>query len=119
DLSKIESGMMAIDIGEVAFGDVVEQLERSFHQVAQDKNLEFVVERAEDLGQSLRTDEKRLQQILKNLLSNAFKFTEEGKVTLRIEPVTERMRFQQEALNRAEDVVAFSVIDTGIGIAAE
>jgi HAMP domain-containing protein/CheY-like chemotaxis protein/signal transduction histidine kinase len=119
DLSKIESGMMAIDIGEVSFGDVVEQLERSFHQVAQDKNLEFIVERSDDLGQSLRTDEKRLQQILKNLLSNAFKFTEEGKVTLRIEPVTERIRFQQDSLNRAEDVVAFSVIDTGIGIAAE
>ena len=67
----------------------------------------------------MRTDEKRLQQILKNLLSNAFKFTEEGKVTLRIEPVTEQMRFQQEALNRADGVVAFSVIDTGIGIAAE
>ena len=119
DLSKIESGMMAIDIGEVAFGDVVEQLERSFHQVAQDKSLEFIVERSSELDPAMRTDEKRLQQILKNLLSNAFKFTEEGKVTLRIEPVTEQIRFQQEALNRAEEVVAFSVIDTGIGIAAD
>ncbi|MDT4953900.1 MAG: hypothetical protein QOJ02_2038 [Acidobacteriota bacterium] len=119
DLTKIEAGMMAIDIGEVSFTDVVGQLERSFHQVAQDKSLEFIVERNTDLGPSLRTDEKRLQQILKNLLSNAFKFTEEGKVTLRIEPVTERMRFQQEVLNRAEEVVAFSVIDTGIGIAAD
>jgi HAMP domain-containing protein/CheY-like chemotaxis protein/signal transduction histidine kinase len=119
DLSKIESGMMAIDIGEVSFGEVVGQLERSFHQVAQDKSLEFVVERNENLGASLRTDEKRLQQILKNLLSNAFKFTEEGKVTLRIEPVTEQIRFQHDALNRADEVVAFSVIDTGIGIASD
>ena len=119
DLTKIEAGMMAIDIGEVSFTDVVGQLERSFHQVAQDKNLEFIIERNTDLGPSLRTDEKRLQQILKNLLSNAFKFTEEGKVILRIESVTERMRFQQEVLNRAEDVVAFSVTDTGIGIAAD
>ncbi|HEV7374132.1 MAG TPA: HAMP domain-containing protein [Pyrinomonadaceae bacterium] len=119
DLSKIESGMMAIDIGEVSFTDVVGQLERSFHQVAQDKKLDFLIERDTGLGSSLRTDEKRLQQILKNLLSNAFKFTEEGKVTLRIEPVTERIRFQQEALNRAENVVAFSVNDTGIGIAAD
>jgi CheY-like chemotaxis protein/signal transduction histidine kinase/HAMP domain-containing protein len=119
DLTKIEAGMMAIDVGEVSFTDVVGQLERSFHQVAQDKSLEFIIERNTDLGPSLRTDEKRLQQILKNLLSNAFKFTEEGKVTLRIEPVTERMRFQQEVLNRAEEVVAFSVIDTGIGIAAD
>jgi HAMP domain-containing protein/CheY-like chemotaxis protein/GAF domain-containing protein len=119
DLSKIESGMMAIDINEVSFEDVVGQLERSFHQVAQDKNLDFIVERSDEIGPSMRTDEKRLQQILKNLLSNAFKFTEEGKVTLRIEPVRERMRFQQEALNRAEEVVSFSVIDTGIGIAAD
>jgi HAMP domain-containing protein/CheY-like chemotaxis protein/GAF domain-containing protein len=119
DLSKIESGMMAIDIGEVAFTDVVGQLERSFHQVALDKKLDFVIERDTGLGVSLRTDEKRLQQILKNLLSNAFKFTEEGKVTLRIEPVVERIRFQQEALNRAENVVSFSVTDTGIGIAAD
>ncbi|MBA3765963.1 MAG: response regulator, partial [Acidobacteria bacterium] len=119
DLTKIEAGMMAIDIGDVSFEDVTEQLERSFHQVAQDKNLDFIVERADKLDPSLRTDEKRLQQILKNLLSNAFKFTEQGKVTLRIEPVTERVRFQLEALNRAEQVVSFSVIDTGIGIAAD
>jgi hypothetical protein len=119
DLSKIESGMMAIEIGEVSFKDVVDQLERSFHQVAQDKKLEFIVEQNEDLGPYVHTDEKRLQQILKNLLSNAFKFTEQGSVTLRIEPVVQRGRFQQESLNRAEHVVAFSVIDTGIGIAAD
>jgi HAMP domain-containing protein/CheY-like chemotaxis protein/signal transduction histidine kinase len=119
DLTKIEAGMMAIDINEVSFNEVVGQLDRSFHQVAQDKSLEFIVEQSDDLGPSLRTDEKRLQQILKNLLSNAFKFTEKGKVTLRIEPVTEQMRFQHEALNHAEEVFAFSVIDTGIGIAAD
>jgi HAMP domain-containing protein/CheY-like chemotaxis protein/signal transduction histidine kinase len=119
DLTKIESGMMAIDVGEVAFADVVGQLERSFSQVAQDKKLEFNVERDLSLGTSLRTDEKRLQQILKNLLSNAFKFTEQGKVTLRVEPAPQGSRFQQESLNRAEEVIAFSVIDTGIGIAAD
>jgi HAMP domain-containing protein/CheY-like chemotaxis protein/signal transduction histidine kinase len=119
DLSKIESGMMAIDINEVSFKDVIEQLERSFHQVAQDKRLDFVVEQGDDLGPFVHTDEKRLQQVLKNLLSNAFKFTEQGRVTLRIEPVVQRGRFQQEALNRAEHIVAFSVIDTGIGIAAD
>jgi HAMP domain-containing protein/CheY-like chemotaxis protein/GAF domain-containing protein len=121
DLSKIESGMMAIEIGEVSFKDVISQLERSFHQVAQDKKLEFIVEQSgdDDLGSFLHTDEKRLQQVLKNLLSNAFKFTEQGSVTLRIEPVHQRGRFQQESLNRAEQVIAFSVIDTGIGIAAD
>jgi HAMP domain-containing protein/CheY-like chemotaxis protein/GAF domain-containing protein len=119
DLSKIESGMMAIDIGDVQFGDVVGQLERSFSQVAQDKKLEFVVERDLNLGASMRTDDKRLQQVLKNLLSNAFKFTEQGQVTLRIEPARQHGRFNQESLNRAEEVIAFSVIDTGIGIAPD
>ncbi|HEV2914805.1 MAG TPA: HAMP domain-containing protein [Pyrinomonadaceae bacterium] len=119
DLSKIESGMMAIDISDVSYADVVGQLERSFHQVAQDKSLDFIVERAEDLGPSIRTDEKRLQQVLKNLLSNAFKFTEQGRVTLRVEPLAQPIRFQQEALNRSDRVIAFSVIDTGIGIAPE
>ncbi|HEY9282996.1 MAG TPA: HAMP domain-containing protein, partial [Pyrinomonadaceae bacterium] len=120
DLSKIESGMMAIDVGEVAFADVVERLDRSFRQVADDKGLEFVIEQADGLGRAMRTDEKRLQQVLKNLLSNAFKFTEAGRVTLRVEPVAAaRGRFQHEALNRAEEVVAFSVVDTGIGIAPD
>jgi hypothetical protein len=119
DLTKIESGMMAIDIGDVPFDDVVERLDRSFRQVAVDKNLEFVVEQGEGLGSTIRTDEKRLQQVLKNLLSNAFKFTEQGKVTLRVEPARDHGRFQQESLNRADEVIAFSVIDTGIGIAPD
>ncbi|MGI9108394.1 MAG: response regulator, partial [Pyrinomonadaceae bacterium] len=119
DLSKIESGMMGIDISDVSFVEVGEQLDRSFRQVAIDKKLNFAVERAERLPLSMRTDEKRLQQILKNLLSNAFKFTEQGGVTLRVEPPTPGMRFYQESLNRAERVVAFSVKDTGIGIATD
>ncbi|HEX8097767.1 MAG TPA: HAMP domain-containing protein, partial [Pyrinomonadaceae bacterium] len=113
DLSKIESGMMNIEIGTVPFADVTDQLERSFRQVAQDKGLEFRIERAADLPAAMRTDEKRLQQVLKNLLSNAFKFTERGTVTLRMEPVQEHVRFSQEALLRAESVVALSVTDTG------
>jgi hypothetical protein len=119
DLSKIESGMMGIDISDVSFADVGGQLERSFQQVAVDKKLNFAVERDEHLPTAMRTDEKRLQQILKNLLSNAFKFTEQGSVTLRIEPALSDMKFYQESLNRAEKVVAFSVSDTGIGIAAD
>ena len=81
-LSKIESGMMGIEVSEVSIDEMTEQLERSFHQLAQDKNLEFVIERDEELPPTIRTDDKRLQQILMNLLSNAFKFTEEGKVVL-------------------------------------
>jgi HAMP domain-containing protein/CheY-like chemotaxis protein/signal transduction histidine kinase len=119
DLSKIESGMMGIDISDVSFVDVGGQLERSFQQVALDKKLHFNIEHDEGLPAVMRTDEKRLQQILKNLLSNAFKFTEQGSVTLRIEPALTGMKFYQESLNRAEQVVAFSVSDTGIGIAAD
>jgi CheY-like chemotaxis protein/signal transduction histidine kinase len=119
DLSKIESGMMAIDVGEVAFDGVLEQLDRNFHQVAQDKGLEFALERSDNIPHSMETDEKRLQQILKNLLSNAFKFTETGKVTLRVEKAERSGHFMQESLNRADEVIAFSVTDTGIGIPAE
>jgi CheY-like chemotaxis protein/HAMP domain-containing protein len=119
DLSKIESGMMAIDVSEVAFESVLEQLDRSFHQVAQDKGLEFSIGRAPDLPSYIQTDEKRLQQILKNLLSNAFKFTEQGKVSLNIALAEKGTHFMHETLNRADAVVSFSVTDTGIGIPAE
>ncbi|MDT7781472.1 MAG: hypothetical protein QOC99_3984, partial [Acidobacteriota bacterium] len=119
DLSKIESGMMAIEIGEVLIADVGEQLERTFHQIAQDKGLEFKIERAPDAPISIQTDEKRLQQVLKNLLSNAFKFTAEGQVSMRVETTEKRGTFMHEGLNRADAVIAFSVTDTGIGIPAD
>jgi CheY-like chemotaxis protein/signal transduction histidine kinase len=119
DLSKIESGMMGIDTSDVSFAEVSDQLDRSFRQVAVDKKLDFNIERHESLPRSMHTDEKRLQQILKNLLSNAFKFTEQGQVTLRIEPAAPGMKFYQESLNRTERVIAFSVSDTGIGIPAD
>ena len=117
DLSKIESGMMGIEVSEVSLDEMAEQLERSFHQLAQDKNLEFA-DRAQlkRLAPTIRTDDKRLQQILMNLLSNAFKFTEEGQVVLRIAPAPTDETYHLESLNRAGEVVAFSVSDTGIGI---
>ncbi|MDQ1639332.1 MAG: hypothetical protein QOF62_2671 [Pyrinomonadaceae bacterium] len=119
DLSKIESGMMGIEVSDVAIDEIADQLQRSFHQLAQDKNLEFLIERDERLESTLRTDDKRLQQVLMNLLSNAFKFTEEGKVILRIAPAAKDETYHLESLNRAGDVVAFSVSDTGIGIPTE
>ncbi|HVQ38916.1 MAG TPA: response regulator, partial [Pyrinomonadaceae bacterium] len=119
DLSKIESGMMGIEVSEVSLAEMTGQLERSFHQLAQDKNLEFVVDRDEALDPTIRTDDKRLQQILMNLLSNAFKFTEEGKVVLRIAAAPKDEAYHLESLNRTGDVVAFSVSDTGIGIPTE
>ncbi|HEV7858140.1 MAG TPA: HAMP domain-containing protein [Pyrinomonadaceae bacterium] len=119
DLSKIESGMMGIDVSDFSFADITDQLDRSFHQIAQDKKLEFSIEHAPDLPSYIQTDEKRLQQILKNLLSNAFKFTEEGKVSLSVSMAEKGGHFIQETLNRAASVIAFSVTDTGIGIPAD
>ncbi|HEX9000210.1 MAG TPA: response regulator, partial [Blastocatellia bacterium] len=119
DLSKIESGMMAIEIGEMQFAEITDQLSRSFHQLAADKGLEFTIECAQKLPTQMYTDQKRLQQILKNLLSNAFKFTEKGRVSLTIKVTDRRGNFANESLNEADQVIAFSVVDTGIGIPAE
>jgi HAMP domain-containing protein/CheY-like chemotaxis protein/signal transduction histidine kinase len=119
DLSKIESGMMGIEVSEIPVAQVAEQLERSFHQLAQDKKLEFRIERAQELPQTVNTDDKRLQQILMNLLSNAFKFTESGEVVLRIAPAAEGETYHLESLSRAGEVISFAVQDTGIGIAPE
>ena len=119
DLSKIESGMMGIDVADVSIPNIAEQLERSFHQLAHDKNLAFSIEIADSFDHNIRTDDKRLQQVLMNLLSNAFKFTEEGQVVLQIQPAAPDETYHLESLNRAGEVIAFSVTDTGIGIPTE
>jgi HAMP domain-containing protein/CheY-like chemotaxis protein/signal transduction histidine kinase len=119
DLSKIESGMMGIEVSNVSLDDIAEQLERSFHQFAQDKKLGFFIKRSPELEPTLVTDDKRLQQILMNLLSNAFKFTEAGKVVLQIQAAPEHEKYYLDSLNRADEVIAFSVTDTGIGIAED
>jgi HAMP domain-containing protein/CheY-like chemotaxis protein len=119
DLSKIESGMMGIDVSDVSIDDITAQLERSFHQLAQDKNLGFFIERGADLSPTMLTDGQRLQQILMNLLSNAFKFTARGNVVLKLAPAPHDEKFDLESLNRADEVIAFAVSDTGIGIPSE
>ena len=119
DLSKIESGMMGIEVGALPFAQITERLDRSFHQMAVDKGLEFKIERAENLPATIQTDDKRLQQVLKNLLSNAFKFTEKGSVSLHIAVADKNRHISRESLLRADEVIAFSVHDTGIGIATD
>ncbi|WP_230840260.1 response regulator [Gloeobacter morelensis] len=119
DLAKIESGTMSVEIEQMHFADLRSQMERIFRQVANDRGLEFAVECAANLPRAMLTDPKRLQQVLKNLLSNAFKFTALGSVTLRVEMATGGWDLASESLNRASGVVAFSVIDTGIGIAPD
>ncbi len=119
DLSKIESGTMAIDFDECQLQDLSTSIERGFRQVANDKDLDFNIVLDPSLPDKIRTDSKRLQQILKNLLSNAFKFTHEGSVTLRIDAAASGWSQENIALNKADRVVAFSVVDTGIGVPPE
>ncbi|MDX1530559.1 MAG: response regulator, partial [Rhodothermales bacterium] len=118
DLSKIESGAMAVEVEPLAFEDVADDMERTFREIANEKNLAFHLDLDPDLPAAIETDEKRLQQVLRNLLSNAFKFTHEGSVTLRIAPAR-GVDFQTEGLRSADRVVGFSVIDTGVGISPE
>ena len=109
DLSKIESGTMAVDITTVSFGEVRKFVDSTFRQVADLKGLQFQVDVDPALPPALQTDSKRLQQVLKNLLSNAFKFTERGSVSLKASLATGGWNPEQEILNAASAVVAFSV----------
>jgi len=118
DLSKIESGTVVVDVGEMWFGDLHSFVERTFNHLAEAKGLEFGVHLATDLPRAIHTDAKRLQQILKNLLSNAFKFTRHGRVDLAI-GLANPANLEHGALAGRGPVVAFSVADTGIGIPPE
>ncbi|MBL1199104.1 MAG: response regulator [Nostoc sp. GBBB01] len=119
DLAKIESGTMSIEMTQMPLIDLGEQIERTFRQLANNKGLSFIIEFIPELPLSIYTDVKRLQQVLKNLLSNAFKFTEQGEVRLQVAVVQQGWSSDNETLNRAHIVIAFSVSDTGIGIAPE
>jgi HAMP domain-containing protein/signal transduction histidine kinase/CheY-like chemotaxis protein len=119
DLSKIESGTVTVDIAALRFHDLHNYVDRTFRHVAEAKGLDFRIETDPDLPYNMFTDSQRLEQVIRNLLSNAFKFTEAGGVTLSIAPVTEGWNPDHEGLNHARSVIAFSVTDTGIGIAPE
>jgi HAMP domain-containing protein/signal transduction histidine kinase len=116
DLAKIESGTITLNIAPERFTDLNDYVTRGFRQVAHDKSLAFNVEVDPSLPATIQTDSKRLQQILKNLLANAFKFTEQGSVDLRVYRAKSGWTRGHDQLDDAEGVVAFSVIDTGIGI---
>ena len=117
DLSKVEAGKMQVEPRQLPIADVASFVERIFRPVAEHKGLAFDVEIDDNLSFPIRTDPQRLQQVLKNLLANAFKFTDRGSVTLRCALVTDRTHLSSETLHAARSVVAFEVSDTGIGIA--
>jgi CheY-like chemotaxis protein len=119
DLSKIESGTVVVDVSDLRLSDLQLFVERTFRHVAEAKNVEFLIRTGVNLPNSMVTDVKRLQQILKNLLSNAFKFTHQGHVTLTVEEAFGGWTQDNDDLNRAQQVVAFSVTDTGIGISPD
>ena len=119
DLSKIESGTVSVDAEEIIFANLLEVTARPFRHEAENRKLSFEVKRSTTLPRSIVTDAKRLQQVLKNLLSNAFKFTDAGGVTLSVYPTTSGWSTDHPVLSQAPSVVAFEVSDTGIGIPTE
>ncbi len=119
DLSKIESGTVTVEAEEVYFTNLFEMIERTFRHEADNRSLSFDVKMDASLGRSLVTDVKRLQQVLKNLLSNAFKFTEHGGVRLNVSIAQSGWSTEHPVLKTAGPVVAFEVCDSGIGIPLE
>jgi CheY-like chemotaxis protein/signal transduction histidine kinase/HAMP domain-containing protein len=119
DLSKIEAGRMDINVADVLFDDIAEFVRRSFQPVAEEKGLKLAIDVDPELPPALRTDGQRLQQILKNLIANAVKFTDTGEVRLTLRRAEPTRRFSVDTLNNAEMVVALAVSDTGIGIAKD
>ncbi|HEY1143667.1 MAG TPA: response regulator, partial [Sphingomicrobium sp.] len=116
DLSKIESGTVTIEVGEMPVQHLKQHMERTFRQLAADKGLDFNVKFEGKLPQTIRTDEKRLQQIVLNLLSNAFKFTSKGSVTLNVRCADAGWSPNHPVLRTADRAIEIAVTDTGIGI---
>jgi len=119
DLSKIESGYISTDFITVRFSEVISFVETTFKHISENKNLRFSISIEEQLPQTVETDVQRLNQILKNLLSNAFKFTDKGEVRLRIYEARHNWKSANTSLDNAERVVAFEIRDTGIGISKD
>ncbi|MDN4051905.1 HAMP domain-containing protein [Massilia sp. YIM B02763] len=119
DLSKIESGTVTLDVSEYRFSNLRNYVDRTFRHMAEAKHLGFQVDLADNLPTAVMTDTTRLQQVLKNLLSNAFKFTSHGHVSLTISLVTSGWTADHPHLLHADAVLAFSVRDTGVGIPSD
>lgn len=105
DLSKIEAGKMKLEVDEVVVEEIAQDLRLLFNPIANDRKLNFEIGLDDKLPKLMRTDKMRLEQILKNLLSNAFKFTSRGTVSLKL------------TADNSRDKIVFTVVDTGIGIA--
>lgn len=116
DLSKVEAGKISINPAVVELAEIKAYVERCFHPVARQKKLDFIVQMDEGLPDNICTDEHRLLQILNNLLSNAFKFTDLGSVSLQVQRAEEPVVAKNTIFENADWILAFSVTDTGVGI---
>ncbi len=120
DLSKIRSGTVTVEADEIFVNSLMDAVARPFRHEAETRQLSFDVQVDPRVGQSLTTDAKRLQQVLKNLLSNAFKFTEQGASCVRLNSVADgSWSPEHPVLKQSPTVIAFQVSDTGIGIPPE
>ena len=119
DLSKIESGTVTVECEDLLFTHLRETVERNFRHEAEARKLSFTADFDNRLGRAITTDSKRLLQVLKNLLSNAFKFTERGGVRLHVGIANGGWTPEHPTLSQVPAVVEFSVSDTGIGIPPE
>ncbi len=119
DLSKIESGFITTNISSIRFSEIASFVETTFKPISEARHLRFTIDTDPELPESLDTDLQRLNQILKNLLSNSFKFTEKGEVKLRMYHANKNWKPGNANLDNVEKVVAFAISDTGIGIPLE
>jgi len=119
DLSKIESGTVLVNNVTVPFATVQDQIENTFRHIAKDRGLDLGITFGNDLPSTIVTDEMRLLQVLKNLLSNAFKFTKSGKVSVRMDLAHSGWNVENKSLSGADEVIVFTVEDTGIGISTD
>ena len=119
DLSKVEAGKMEIEVTNVSLPEVRDYIQRSFAHDAQQKGLSFDIKILPGTATVIPTDAGRLQQVLRNLLGNAFKFTERGGVSLTISTPEQAVLMENGDLVPADELVAFAVTDTGIGIPKE
>lgn len=118
DLSKIEAGQIVKEVEEVSLLDLAENAETLFRHMAENKGLAFAVTLADDLPQSIFTDRKRVEQILKNFLGNSIKFTSTGRIDLIFSRMEASAHVRSDSL-RPDRCIAVSVKDTGIGIPKE
>jgi signal transduction histidine kinase/ActR/RegA family two-component response regulator len=118
DLAKVESGTVTVEMSVLPLADLREALQREFEHVAQAQDLTFSIELAPGCPAAINTDPQRLNQVLKNLFANAFKFTKTGGVRGLIRPAVDGWSADIETLTNAASVLALEVTDTGIGIGA-